>query len=704
MTGSRAFALTAIVGMLAVAGGEAAQGQARGSQRQRQDQQQGQQRGQQGQQGQQQPQQQGQPPDQPQPPTFRTQINVVRVDAIVTDKNGNLVTDLQPSDFEISEDNKPQKIDTFRLVRLDGGIKEAIKEPPREIRTDDDEEDEASREDVRLFAIFLDDYHVRRGASMAAREQLAKFVDTQLGPSDMIGVMYPLESTVSVRMTRNHSAVVKALQQFLGRKYDYQPMNEFEERYAYYPTETVERIRAEVSLSALRSLIVHMGGLKEGRKALIVVSEGYTYMVPPQMRNANAQMPGLGNPNAFNPNAGVNDPNEQRYAWMAGNDMDLDLREIFGTANKNNVALYMVDPRGLPGFEFDINENVGFQVDQQYLTATQDSLRVLAENTDGRAIINRNDIGAGMQQITRDSSGYYLISYTSSQAPTDGKFHEIKVRVKRPGVQVRARKGYWAYTPEAAARATAPSKPAVPKPVENAIAAAVARPSKAAVVRTWLGTTRGDNGKTKVTFVWEPIPRTPGDPVRGDAPARVSLMAVGNDGAPYYRGKVEPTAAKAPGRVSFDAPPGKMQLRVSVEGESSDVLDTEMRELTVPDLTGTQPTLGTPSVFRARTQRDFVQLKAEPDPVPVASREFSRTEHIFVRVSAYGPGGTAPTLQVHLLNRAGQSMSELPATPDSRPGEEQIEVPLAGLAPGEYVLEIKTGDQATQLVGFRVTG
>ena len=73
---------------------------------------------------------------------------------------------------------------------------------------------------------------------------------------------------------------------------------------------------------------------------------------------------------------------------------------------------------------------------------------MLADNTDGRAIVNRNDLAAGMKQIIRDASGYYLLGYNSTQAPTDGKFHAIKVSVKRKGVDVRARKGYWAYTLE----------------------------------------------------------------------------------------------------------------------------------------------------------------------------------------------------------------------------------------------------------------
>jgi VWFA-related protein len=672
-----------------------------------------------------QPQGQAQPPapDQPQPPPlFRTGINFVRVDVILTDNKGNPIADLQPADFEVTEDGKSQKIETFKLVKLDGGRAESIKEPPKEIRTDYDEESEAARDDVRLFAIFLDDYHVRRGASMSVRNQLTQFIDTQIGPSDMVGVMYPLESTASVRMTRSHSAVSRGLQQFLGRKFEYEPKNQFEENYAHYPTEIVERVRNQVSLSALKALIVHMGSLKEGRKALILVSEGYTNIIPPQMRNRDATQPGSGNPAYGQPMAGVNDLNEDRAAWTAGMDMDSDLRDVYDMANKQNVAIYAVDPRGLPGFEFDINEGINLQTDSKYLTSTMDTLRVLAENTDGRAIVNRNDIAMGMKQITRDSSAYYLIGYNSSQAPSDGKFHTIRVRVKRPGVQVRARKGYWALNEQETARALAPPKLGPPKPVEAAIAAAVTRPSRASVVRTWIGTSRGENGKTRVTFVWEPLPKALGD--RADAreqPARVSLMAVGPDGAPYFRGRVPdvalastaPAAAasssslRVPSRVTFDVNPGKMQLRVSVEGAGSQVLDTEMREITVPDLTSALPTLGTPAMLRARTAREFQQLRTDVDAVPLATREFSRIEHLLIRVPTYGPGGTAPALTVHLLNRSGSAMQELHSEPAPKTGEQQIDLPLAALPPGEYVVEIKAGDQdgdAKELVAFRVTG
>src|ERR1700682_4859535 len=117
-------------------------------------------------------------------PVFRTGINFVRVDVIVSDKNGANIADLKQSDFEITEDGKPQTVESFKFIKLDGGAAPGPDGPPRAIRTDADEESEAARDDVRLFAIFLDDYHVRRGASMSVRQPIVTFIENQLGPTE----------------------------------------------------------------------------------------------------------------------------------------------------------------------------------------------------------------------------------------------------------------------------------------------------------------------------------------------------------------------------------------------------------------------------------------------------------------------------------------------------------------------------------------
>ena len=274
---------------------------------------------------------------QEQPPTFRGGINFVRVDVIATSKDGRAIADLQPTDFEVTEDGKPQKIETFRFIELDGGLMQNGGAPPRQIRTDADEETEAARDDVRLFAFFLDDYHVRRESSMSSRQEIARFIETQLGPTDMVAIMYPLQPLSSIRFTRNHDAIRRAIEQFEGRKFEYEPKNDYEQKIAYYPTEIVERVRNQISLSALESLISHMGGKKEGRKTLVLVSEGYSNILPPQMRNRSAAVGDIDNPNRNNPNAGRDDPNEFRAQMAASWDMQEDLRLIYQAANRNNV-------------------------------------------------------------------------------------------------------------------------------------------------------------------------------------------------------------------------------------------------------------------------------------------------------------------------------------------------------------------------------
>ncbi|HJR58875.1 MAG TPA: VWA domain-containing protein, partial [Vicinamibacterales bacterium] len=432
------------------------------------------------------------------PPTFKTGINFVRVDVIVSDKDGNPILDLKPEEFRVSEDGQAQKIEQFEVVKIDPLAQVDGPSNP-EIRTAQDEEREAARPEVRMFVILLDDYHVRRGNDMAVRKPLIDFIENQLAPADMVAIMYPLTPVNDISFTRNHARLISAIEAFEGRKFNYTPRNAFEEQYNFYPAATVEKIRNQVTMSALQAAAIRMGGLREGRKSIIFVSEGFTSSLPPQLADPVAAYPGLGNPNRGNAGART----DERYEWASNIDMLTDMREVFQTANRQNTSIYSVDPRGLAVFEYGINEGVGLQQDSAGLKSSLDSLHTLSNNTDGRAIVNRNDLAAGMKQIMRDSSGYYLIGYTSSRAPSDGKFHEIKVNVSRRGVNVRARKGYWALTEEDIARVLAPPKPEAPAAVTKALTS-LAEPPGGRPARVWIGTARGENGRARVTFVWEP--------------------------------------------------------------------------------------------------------------------------------------------------------------------------------------------------------
>jgi VWFA-related protein len=642
------------------------------------------------------------------PPTFRAGVNFVRVDVIVNDNKGEPVTNLTQADFEVLEDGKPQTIEQFRLIRVDGNPRPG-EPPPRELRNRIDEEIEISKDDVRLFVLFLDDYHVRLGNSISVKEPLIRFVQTQIRPNDVVGIMYPLTPLDGITFTRNPATIISAIERFEGRKFDYRPRNLFEEQYARAPSEIVEQIRNQVVMTALRGLSTRLGGLREGRKAIIYVSEGLTAMLPPQLRVADASLGPLNNPGPRNPMAGENSPREETAAFFAQSDLYSQMREVFTAANRNNAAIYALDPRGLTPFEFGIDEAVGPNQDRRTLQMTQDTLRSLADETDGRAIVNRNDLLTGLAQIVRDSSYYYLLGYNSTLAPSDGKFHPITVRLKRRGLDVRARKGYWALTAEEIVRANTPTVE-TPKPVQNALASIAPSIQAGKYVRTWLGTSRGEQGKTRVTLIWEPLPQPPGLRRDQPLPGRVSVIAADPKGDLVFRGRVPETiaapaaaAAPAPGpqRLVFEAAPGQLELRMNVEQATGGTLDSEIRTITVPDLTATEAALSTPRVHRTRTAREFQTIAGDLTAMPAIAREFSRTERLLIRFEVYG--NATPT--AILMNRNAQKMADVPVTASPDSGTHQIDLSLASIAAGEYVVEITakgaTGE-AKELVPLRI--
>jgi VWFA-related protein len=637
-----------------------------------------------------------------QQPVFRAGINTVRVDVIVTDRQGNPVTDLTLDDFEITEDGKPQKPETFRLVKVDTVTQPAY--TSRAIRTRNDEETAAADENSRIFTIFLDDYHVRKETSMSVKKPVVDFIANQLAPGDLLGVMYPLTPVDAVVVNRNHQGVINTVEKFIGRKYDYEPINDVERGYVYkLNPQSIEMIRRQVSLTAIRGVCTKLGSLREGRKSLILVSEGYTSLLPPQLRS---NLPGaIAAPGDLtrDPFAAENNILEDRARFSADTDLMTELRDVFDACNRNNTSIYAVDPRGLSTGEFDVSTNISMRTSSEYLNSSMNTLRELADNTDGRAIVNRNDLAGAMKQIVRDQSAYYLVGYNSSQAPMDGKFHEIRVRVRRPGVQVRARKGYWAYTAEDVKRAMAGPK-AGPAPAVTKALAAIAPMTNRRYVRTWIGNDKGDGGKTRLTFLWEPLPPTPG--VKRDEPRRVSVLATSPGGDIVYRGRVpgELAPAGSGGSISFDAPPGKLDVRLTIEGDGTGTLDTEDRTIEVPDLSAPELLLTTPKVWVARSARDLGVINSATPPLPALTREFRRTDRLVIRFNALAPGTSAATVTAQLLNQQGNRMSDVPVTAGA--GGFAIDLPLANLAAGQYLLEITAHAEGqkpvAELLAFRL--
>jgi hypothetical protein len=328
-------------------------------------------------------------------------------------------------------------------------------------------------------------------------------------------------------------------------------------------------------------------------------------------------------------------------------------------------------------------------------------LRELADETEGRAIVNRNSLADGLGQILRDSSFHYLLGYNSTAAPADGKFHQIRVRVKRPNVDVRARKGYWASTAEDVSRAAKPV-PVTPQPILDALAAIAAPNQDGRLVRTWVGVGRGADGKGRITVVSEPLAAA-ADAARKESPARLTITAARPRAETFFEHPAADLSAGTPHRASFDVPAGSIEVKLLVTDREGNTIDRETRVIDVPDYSGAAATIGTPRFYRGRTVREFQTLVSDADAIPVAARDFARTERLLIRFDAYAQNRQPASPSAAILSRTGRKMFDVAVTETRAGASHQIDLGLGPLPPGEYLLEVAAAPNGPrQLAAFRI--
>ena len=408
------------------------------------------------------------PPPPPQLEPFRTEVNYIRVDMYPT-ADGKPVLDLLPEDIEILDEGEPQKIDRFEHVLVRGTRSQEGRREPSSLA-----ESREAAQDIRarLFVLFLDTDHVNWGASLNVKGPLIQGLNQMIGGDDLIAVMTPGMEARDLTFRRRSTAIEELLKTAWGqRDFRLKPDSEetdFELCYgaanddASLARQLILRRREVRTLDALEQLVQYLRFVREERKAVIAISQGW------QLYNDDATLRRpTGNPVSPVPPIGL-DPRTGRLGTLptgAGSDSYADLHQkceqqrialsmlrnqvrflnILQQANTGNTTFYPMDPRGLVVFDEDIDAKVGIIEDSRRLRVRLDSLRTMADTTDGLAIVNTGNLSAGMQRIVEDVSSYYLIGYYST-TDMDGKFHRLTVRVKRPGVRVRARTGYLAAT------------------------------------------------------------------------------------------------------------------------------------------------------------------------------------------------------------------------------------------------------------------
>ena len=459
-------------------------------------------------------------------------------------------------------------------------------------------------------------------------------------------------------MSRNHEALARAVEKFDGRKFDYTPRNQFEEKYANYPG---QRRRADaqrgVAVGALRSLRHAHGLASRGAQGGDPGQRGLL-----QLPAAAAARPDRLDARVRQPGAPVPDGGRRRGPRAVLQQRRDDRRppkEVYDLANRNNTAIYALDPRGLAPFEFDINEGVGdIRVDAASLRMTQDTLphprRRDRRPRHRQPERSRQGAAADRQRLERvlPDRLQLLAGAAGRQVPRDQGQGEA---VRRAGASPQGLLGAHGRGDGPCARARGAG---AAEGVRDGARLHHAPTGSAGVIDPHLDRHRRAGRTARRASRSSGSPRRPPPGVRREEAARVSVTAIAPDGSAYFRGRVPdvPVASAAPqqarrrGRRSARARTRRRwcsrrrrarcscvtRLRTRTRG----VIDTDVREIAVPDLTAPQVQLSTPHVLRARTVKEFREISADAHAVPSASREFRRTDRLVIRFDAYAPAGT----------------------------------------------------------------
>ena len=586
----------------------------------------------------------------PQPPavTFRADINTVEVNAIVTDERGNFVRDLSKDDFEVYEDGRLQAPSVFALVDLP--VERPFIPAGATQPMEPDVRSTARSFDGRLYVIVLDDLHTTVLRTQQVRDAARRFILEQFGANDLAAVVHTSgRDDAAQELTSSRARLLEAIDRFQGQKL----ASATSERLAIHlrdegrasardtgddsgsqassspqrntvddPLDLERGFNARRTLDLVRAVADWMGDIRGRRKALLFFSEGIDYDIYDVFNN------------------------------RAATSVVTSAQDAIAAAQRANVSIYAIDPRGLmtsgPDAEIaslpqdsQVAQSVLGGFGRELLLA-QESLISLADETGGLAVVRTNDIGAGLGRVARETSTYYLLGYVTDSTRAPGRFRKIELRVKRPGLRVRARRGYAPADPKVLrkaieAEAKAGTSPALRAALSNPL------PIGDVPVRVFAAPFKG-NGKNGSVLLSVEVDaaglRFEEREGRFNEKLEVSIVAVD------YRGKVRasdrqtvdlklrPETHQAMSRAGgvrllsrLTLPPSRYQIRVGAHESTGGAVGTVPYDLEVPDYSKSAFLLS--GLVLAASDAGAV-MTTRPDPVlkdvlpapPIARRTF----------------------------------------------------------------------------------
>jgi len=512
------------------------------------------------------------------PPRFRIAVDVVRLDAVVTDKDGKLVTNLTADDFDVHQDGRPQKISLVRWVPIAGPQSATHSPSPSAAAPSEAAPDRLAPGEVqRTIMVVVDDLGTSFESYPPMRLGLHRLVDEQLGANDLVAIV---RTSVPDRAMQQFTSDRKALHAAIDAlEWNWQSRTGVE-GLAPVGQPTAISIRGQLftapgfsdldglrgSMSAQNTFaslatLIHSTKELPGRKAMIFVSEG--------MRMVDRyDGPGGAIGQGVIPDIRTTMPRDH----------------VEDQAVRSGVVIYALDPRGLQTGRLRADDDLSRATPQnvvdaggarhQYLVDTQDALTHLSQQTGGFAILDTNDLSNGLKRITDDQRGYYLIGYV----PDDGTFakpgktvryHKISVEVKQRGLTVRTHKAFLGFSDDD--KRSAPS-------VGGDLLQAALSPFDSDGIPVSL-TTRSSDADGKLSIVGQ---------VRassiGEQGADVLGLVLDANGLIVSSGTSETTSGPQQIEASLYIPkPGTYQVRFAVRDRRTNAIGSDSTLVVVPD-------------------------------------------------------------------------------------------------------------------------
>jgi VWFA-related protein len=395
---------------------------------------------------------------------IRITVNLVQVDAVVTDSKGHQVTSLRPEDFEILEDGRPQTITNFSYISvatplgrethgkppaLPAGVPSVspVRLRPEQVR--------------RTIAIVVDDLHIRFENIVYARRALKEFVDADVQPGDLVAILRTAGSLGVLQQFTNDKRLLYAAIDRIRYVVE-SPCGLFG-RQSDLPLLLRMNCQQMTTAATFNALDYVVRGLRDlpGRKALILAYD--EIFLPPRQRTVQQRM---------REEADLSNSSSKDNISVPWSDETPEqrMRELADLANRSSTVIYTIDTRGLPTLQLSAGDDltglppidggppsVGPQAPQVASTLMDRTrnylgsmwpMAYLAHETGGIFVHDNNDLAGGMREIMDDLSGYYLIGYkppgdTFKTGKNGRGYHQIQVKVKVRSMHVRSRAGFY---------------------------------------------------------------------------------------------------------------------------------------------------------------------------------------------------------------------------------------------------------------------